>query len=342
MVITGAIFMANILPRLFLFILMVPSVAFSMNKTPLIRLVNFQNKNVSRSYFSFLKSEKSAEGSYQSEQGPSHIHIPKRLPTSGMGVVRGKLPSEIKDLIDFLKNEEKYKRMGAKIPHGLLMTGKPGVGKTLMGRSLAQELNIPFVFASASDFASGTIGDEQKNIKKLFKEGRSEAASCSKNKAIIFIDELDAIGSRKKFRNEHIAYRQALATLLVEIDNAHSDNDLYVFGASNTGDDIDPALKRPGRFDRIITVPLPDKKDREEILRYYAQATRYNAEGIDFESLAELTEGYTPADLAWVVNQAAINAVEEKDDYIMMKHYIKSFMDFNERQKAQDSNSLRE
>jgi cell division protease FtsH len=209
---------------------------------------------------------------------------------------------EVKELVDFLRNPDKFSAIGGRIPKGVLLVGPPGTGKTLLARSIAGEAGVPFLFASGSDFVEMYAGVGASRVRRLFKDARRHP-SC-----IIFIDELDAVGrSRGGNSLSHEEREQTLNQLLVEMDGFESHKGIVVIAATNRHDILDPALLRPGRFDRQVTVGNPDLKGREAILRVHSRKVAVDP-GVDLRSIARGTPGFSGADLANLINEAALFA----------------------------------
>lgn len=224
---------------------------------------------------------------------------------------------ELMEVVDFLKEPKKYTDIGGKIPKGVLLVGPPGTGKTLLARAVAGEAGVPFFRISGSDFVEMFVGVGASRVRDLFKQAR-EKAPC-----IIFIDELDAIGkSRVNNLGGNDEREQTLNQLLVEMDGFDNEKGVIVLAATNRADILDPALLRPGRFDRQIPVERPDVKGREQILRIHAKNVKID-DNVDFNSIAHGTTGFAGADLANVVNEAALLAVRNGRAKVTMD-------DFNE------------
>lgn len=224
---------------------------------------------------------------------------------------------ELVEVVDFLKNPKKYTDIGGKIPRGVLLVGPPGTGKTLLARAVAGEAGVPFFRISGSDFVEMFVGVGASRVRDLFKQAR-EKAPC-----IIFIDELDAIGkSRINSMTSNDEREQTLNQLLVEMDGFDGSSGLILLAATNRPDVLDPALLRPGRFDRQIVVDRPDVKGREEILRIHAKGVKV-ARDVDLADVAKSTSGSSGADLANIVNEAALLAVRAGRKEVTME-------DFNE------------
>lgn len=218
--------------------------------------------------------------------------------------------SEMLEIVEFLKNPEKYSKMGAKTPRGVLLCGKPGTGKTLIAKAIAGEANVPFISMSGSEFVEMFAGLGASRVRKLFERAK-KISPC-----IIFIDEIDAIGSRRASNNgADSENNQTLNQLLVEMDGFDSDQSIIVIAATNRPEMLDEALLRPGRFDRTITIALPDIKGREEILKIHSKNKKIS-EDVDFKSIAGDTAGFTGAELENILNEAAIIATNKKHDAI--------------------------
>ena len=211
---------------------------------------------------------------------------------------------EVKEIVDFLREPSRFAAIGGRIPKGVLLVGPPGTGKTLLARSMAGEAKVPFLFASGSDFVEMYAGVGASRIRKLFKDARRHD-SC-----IIFIDELDAVGrSRGSNSLSHEEREQTLNQLLVEMDGFAPNQGIVVVAATNRPDILDPALLRPGRFDRQVTVGAPDMKGREQILRIHGRKVALDPD-IDLRQIARGTPGFSGADLANLMNEAALCAVK--------------------------------
>ena len=218
--------------------------------------------------------------------------------------------SELIEIVDFLKNPEKYTKMGAKIPRGVLLYGKPGTGKTLIAKAIAGEADVPFISMSGSEFIEMFAGLGASRVRKLFDKAR-KLAPC-----IVFIDEIDAIGSRRTSNSgAETENNQTLNQLLVEMDGFSSEETIIVLAATNRPEMLDKALLRPGRFDRRITIPAPDLKGRLEILKIHSKDKNLSDE-VNLESIAEDTAGFTGAELANILNEAAIIATINKHESI--------------------------
>ncbi len=222
---------------------------------------------------------------------------------------------ELVEVVDFLKNPKKYTDIGGKIPRGVLLVGPPGTGKTLLARAVAGEAGVPFFRISGSDFVEMFVGVGASRVRDLFKQAR-EKAPC-----IIFIDELDAIGkSRLNSITSNDEREQTLNQLLVEMDGFDGSSGLILLAATNRPDVLDPALLRPGRFDRQIAVDRPDVKGREEILKIHSKGVKI-AKGVDLAEIAKSTSGSSGADLANIVNEAALLAVRAGRKEVIMEDF---------------------
>ena len=221
--------------------------------------------------------------------------------------------SELIEIVDFLKNPKAYQDMGAKIPKGILLYGKPGTGKTLIAKAIAGEAGVPFISMSGSEFIEMFAGLGASRVRRLFEKAK-KMSPC-----IIFIDEIDAIGSRRTSGSgAESENNQTLNQLLVEMDGFSSNETIIVLAATNRPEMLDKALLRPGRFDRQITVPTPDLNGREEILKLHAKDKKL-AEDVNLKEIAGDTAGFTGAELANVLNEAAIIATREKHDKITVE-----------------------
>ena len=226
---------------------------------------------------------------------------------------------ELVEIVDFLKFPKKYLAMGAKIPRGVLLLGSAGVGKTLLARAVAGEANVPFFSISGSEFVEMFVGVGSARVRDLFSTAKKSAPS------IIFIDELDAIGRHRGagIGGGHDEREQTLNQILVEMDGFERENNVIVMAATNRGDILDPALLRPGRFDRKIILDPPDVHDREEVLKIHSKGKPL-AENISFKEVAERTPGFSGADLANVANEAALLAARQNKTQIHQKEFLEA------------------
>ena len=206
------------------------------------------------------------------------------------------------EIVDYLHNPRKYEEIGAKMPKGLLLVGPPGTGKTMLAKAVAGEANVPFFSMSGSEFVEMFVGMGASKVRDLFKQAK-EKAPC-----IIFIDEIDAIGQKRDGMSRNDEREQTLNQLLTEMDGFEGNNGVIILAATNRPETLDPALTRPGRFDRRVPVELPDLKGREEILRVHAKKIKVEP-GVDFVHIARMASGASGAELANIVNEAALRAV---------------------------------
>ena len=223
---------------------------------------------------------------------------------------------ELMEVVDYLKNPQKFVKMGARIPKGVLLVGMPGTGKTLIAKAVAGEANVPFFHMSGSDFVEMFVGVGASRVRDLFEQGR-KSAPC-----IIFIDELDAVGRTRGagYGGGHDEREQTLNQMLVEMDGFDTKDGVMILAATNRPDVLDPALLRPGRFDRQVVVAMPDVQEREAILGIHMKAIPV-AEGVDTKRLAKATPGTSGADLANLVNEAALFAIRKDRTTVMMEDF---------------------
>src|SRR3954469_12378961 len=230
---------------------------------------------------------------------------------------------ELQEVIDFLRNPTEYGRLGAHVPKGILLVGPPGTGKTLLARAVAGEAGVPFFYISGSEFVEMFVGVGASRVRDLFEQGKKHAP------CIIFIDEIDAVGRHRGagLGGGHDEREQTLNQLLVEMDGFESNEGVIIIAATNRPDVLDPAILRPGRFDRRIVVPRPDLRGREGILRVHMRKIPLS-EDVNIPVIARSTPGFSGADLANLVNEAALNAarVNQKsvtqDDFEMAKDKV--------------------
>ena len=220
---------------------------------------------------------------------------------------------EVEELIDFLKNPKKFQKLGARIPKGVLLVGPPGTGKTLLAKAIAGEANVPFFYISGSDFVELFVGVGASRVRDMFKEAK-RSAPC-----LIFIDEIDAVGRQRGtgLGGGHDEREQTLNQLLTEMDGFGANEGIIIIAATNRPDVLDPALLRPGRFDRQVTVSLPDSQEREAILKVHAQ-NKVLGKDVKLEALAARTPGFSGADLENLLNEAALLAVRRNKEAISM------------------------
>ena len=223
---------------------------------------------------------------------------------------------ELQEVVDFLRNPQKYHKLGARIPRGVLLIGPPGTGKTLLGRAVAGEADVPFYNISASEFVEMFVGVGASRVRTLFEQAKATAP------AIVFIDELDAVGRRRGagIGNVNDEREQTLNQLLVEMDGFDANHEVIILAATNRPDVLDPALLRPGRFDRQVNVALPDRKGREGILQIHSRPLNL-AKDVDLGTLARSTTGLAGADLANLCNEAALVAASKNHDQVFMADF---------------------
>ncbi|MGN1338630.1 MAG: ATP-dependent zinc metalloprotease FtsH [Candidatus Coprovivens sp.] len=221
---------------------------------------------------------------------------------------------EVKELIDFLKNPKKFQKLGARIPKGVLLVGPPGTGKTLLAKAVAGEANVPFYYISGSDFVELYVGVGASRVRDMFKQAK-QSAPC-----LIFIDEIDAVGRQRGsgIGGGHDEREQTLNQLLTEMDGFGANEGIIIIAATNRPDVLDPALLRPGRFDRQVTVSLPDVREREEILEVHAKNKTF-ADEVNLKNVSARTPGFSGADLENLLNEAALLTVRRNKDAITME-----------------------
>ena len=231
---------------------------------------------------------------------------------------------ELKEVIDFLKDPQKYQRLGGKIPKGVLLVGPPGTGKTLLAKAVAGEADVPFFSISGSDFVEMFVGVGAARVRDLFEQAKKAAQATNKG-CIIYIDEIDAVGGKRAgvVYGAHEERQQTLNQLLVEMDGFDSSRGIIVMASTNRPDVLDPALLRPGRFDRRIVVDLPDMNGREAILKVHARNVKL-APDVDLRKIAQQTPGFSGADLANLINEAALLAARRNKDAVGMEELEES------------------
>ncbi len=255
--------------------------------------------------------------------GRSRAHMAKDVNKVNFGKVAGlkEEKEELEEVVDFLKNPQKYTSVGARIPKGILLVGPPGTGKTLLAKAVAGEAGVPFFSISGSDFVEMFVGVGASRVRDLFDEGKKHAP------CIIFIDEIDAVARRRGagMGGGHDEREQTLNQLLVEMDGFGVNEGIIVMAATNRVDILDPAILRPGRFDRKVGVGRPDVRGREDILKVHSKEKPL-AEDVDLKQVAQTTAGFTGADLENLMNEAAINAARENKKFINQSDINKAFV----------------
>ncbi len=278
-----------------------------INILPLVILVG-------ATYFIFMKMANSNKGSM--DFGKSRAKL-----SSDGGKVKFKdvaglkeEKEEVAELIDFLKNPKKFQKLGARIPKGVLLVGPPGTGKTLLAKAVAGEANVPFYYISGSDFVELFVGVGASRVRDMFKEAKRNAP------CLIFIDEIDAVGRQRGsgIGGGHDEREQTLNQLLTEMDGFGANEGIIIIAATNRPDVLDPALLRPGRFDRQVTVNLPDTEEREAILNVHAK-NKILAPSVNLKSISQRTSGFSGADLENLMNEAALLAVRKNQEEITLQ-----------------------
>ena len=226
---------------------------------------------------------------------------------------------ELTEIVDFLKNPKKYLNIGARIPKGVLLAGAPGTGKTLLARAVAGEAGVPFFHTSGSEFEEMLVGAGASRVRDLFNKARKASPS------IIFIDEIDAVAKKRGTVLHSGAGEQTLNQILVEMDGLEGRENVIVLAATNRPDVLDPAILRPGRFDRLVVVPMPDYQGRREIISVHAKNKKFE-EGVDLDLIAKKTIGYSGADLENLLNEAAIMAAKEDKKKINQGDLLESYL----------------
>lgn len=276
--------------------------------------------------FSFLTSQANGSGSSNNKVmnfGKSRAKMTNEEGKTNFKSVAGldEEKEELREIVDFLKNPKKYIQVGARIPKGVLLEGPPGTGKTLLAKAVAGEAGVPFFSISGSDFVEMFVGVGASRVRDLFAEGKKNAP------CIIFIDEIDAVARRRGtgMGGGHDEREQTLNQLLVEMDGFGANEGIIVMAATNRVDILDPAILRPGRFDRKVLIGRPDVKGREEILTVHAKGKPLG-EDVDLKQIAQTTAGFTGADLENLLNEAAICAAKDDRSYIKPEDVKKSFI----------------
>ena len=277
-----------------------------INFLPLVLLIGF-------AFFFLSKQVGGANKSFDFGKSKAKLHSDKDKVTFNdvAGLVEEKY--EVKELIDFLKNPKKFQKLGARIPKGILLVGPPGTGKTLLAKAVAGEANVPFYYISGSDFVELFVGVGASRVRDMFKQAK-QTAPC-----LIFIDEIDAVGRQRGtgLGGGHDEREQTLNQLLTEMDGFGANEGIIIIAATNRPDVLDPALLRPGRFDRQVTVSLPDVKEREAILAVHAK-NKILSQDVTLKYLAQRTSGFSGADLENLLNEAALLTVRRNKNEITM------------------------
>ncbi len=272
-------------------------------------------------WFFFMRSQGAMGQMTQFGQSRARMYGAERKVGTTFKDVAGhkEAKEELKEVVEFLKRPEKYRALGAEIPKGVLLVGPPGTGKTLLARAVAGEAGVPFFSVSASEFMEMFVGVGASRVRTLFQDARKHAPS------IIFIDELDSIGRKRGagIGGGHDEREQTLNQILSEMDGFEKDTNVIVLAATNRPDILDPALLRPGRFDRQVVVGLPSLEERREILKVHVR-NKPLAEDVDLEELARLTPGFSGADLKNLANEAALIAAREGAQKIQKDHFLKA------------------
>ena len=274
-------------------------------------------------FFVYMVRQTSGHGGKMNSFARSHAKMGTQRNTVKFSDVAGadEEKEELTEVVEFLRDPQRYTRLGAKIPHGVLLVGPPGTGKTLLARAVAGEAGVPFFSISGSDFVEMYVGVGASRVRDLFDTARKSPAS------IVFIDEIDAVGRHRGagLGGGHDEREQTLNQLLVEMDGFDKHEGIIVIAATNRPDILDPALLRPGRFDRQITVNYPDIKGREEILKVHAKGKPFDS-GVDFGHIARTTVGFTGADLANLLNEAALLAARNGRSLIRHEDVQEAYM----------------
>ena len=278
-----------------------------INVVPLVVLVG-------ATYFIFIKMANTNKGSM--DFGKSRAKLSADGGKVRFSDVAGlkEEKEEVSELIDFLKNPKKFQKLGARIPKGVLLVGPPGTGKTLLAKAVAGEANVPFYFISGSDFVELFVGVGASRVRDMFKEAKRNAP------CLIFIDEIDAVGRQRGsgIGGGHDEREQTLNQLLTEMDGFGANEGIIIIAATNRPDVLDPALLRPGRFDRQVTVNLPDTEEREAILKVHAK-NKVLAKDVNLKTISSRTSGFSGADLENLMNESALLAVRKNESAITLE-----------------------
>ncbi len=285
-------------------------ITFIVNAAPLLLLVGF---------WIFMMRQMQAGGNKALSFGKSRARLltaQQKKATFKDVAGTDEAKEELQEIIEFLKDPQKFQKLGGRIPKGVLLVGPPGTGKTLLARAIAGEANVPFFSISGSDFVEMFVGVGASRVRDLFEQGKKNAP------CIIFIDEIDAVGRHRGagLGGGHDEREQTLNALLVEMDGFESNEGVILIAATNRPDVLDPALLRPGRFDRRVVVPRPDIKGREEILRVHTRKVPLS-EDVDLSVIARGTPGFSGADMANLVNEAALWAARQGRKVVIMADF---------------------
>lgn len=297
-----------------------PSSAFGLGMLPLLLLMALIMTPLGIWYF--LRQARNTGGTggniFSMSKSKAKMFMPSTIKVNFKSVAGAyEAKEELQDVVDFLKNPDKYRRLGAKLTRGVLLIGEPGNGKTLLARAVAGEAHCPFFSISGSDFIEVFVGVGAARVRDLFAQARRHAPS------IIFIDEIDAVGRQRGsgVGGGHDEREQTLNQLLTEMDGFDtSGSSVVIIAATNRADVLDKALLRPGRFDRRVNVPYPDLTSREEILHVHATGVKID-KSVDLKKIARGTPGFTGADLANLINEAAINASKYDKDHVFIADF---------------------
>ena len=232
----------------------------------------------------------------------------KKWPMIDDGIMPEETKREVTQMMRFIRKREKYEAIGARIPKNILLYGKPGTGKSMIAKAISNECNVHFMYRAGSEFARRYVGDSPKEIKKMFKEAREKAPT------ILFIDEIDALG-KKRSEDTNGEDVKALTQLLTELDGFDTTDDVFLIGATNTLDLLDPALLRSGRFDKKVKILTPNGENRKAMFELYINKIKHE-DNMDYELYSVRTLGLTGADISTIVNNAAISAVDDDRDKV--------------------------
>lgn len=247
------------------------------------------------------------------EEGAPALTI---LPRKGFAALAGTVPQDVSDVTEFIRDAEKFARVGARMPRGILLWGPPGTGKTSIARAIAEEVGAGFIAKSGSEFINVYVGAGPAAVRELFAQARTAADRSASGKAIIFIDEIDAIGGNREFENSS-EYRNTLNELLNQFDGFHADARIFVIAATNNPRQLDAALLR--RFERHVEIPLPDEPSRRAIIAHYLEQIRYTGPMSVVDELAAGSMGCSGDELRTLINEAAITAARAHRDGVTLE-----------------------